>query len=192
MKPADARSAGLAARRQLSQRYRSLASRTICKRITRTTAYRHASVIGVYLALADEVNLEYLIAHAHTNGKAVCVPVVENAHVMHFKTLRIDTCLQAHALGMLEPRQTNRHGSAQAPSSGIDLICAPMSAFDENLHRTGMGSGFYDRYLAKHKRRIRAQVIGIAFACQQVNEINSAPWDIPMNRVVTERFSLPR
>jgi 5-formyltetrahydrofolate cyclo-ligase len=54
-----------------------------------------------------------------------------------------------------------------------------------------MGAGYYDRALRRRLDRDaagqRPLLIGVAFACQQLDEIPASPWDVPLDLVVTER-----
>ena len=53
-----------------------------------------------------------------------------------------------------------------------------------------MGAGYYDRAL-RHlrdgsRRWRRPRLVGLAFACQQVESIVASAWDVPLDVVVTE------
>ena len=66
----------------------------------------------------------------------------------------------------------------------IDIIVCPVVAFDSECNRLGYGGGYYDRYLPRMSpSTIR---IGVAFACQEVEEIPRDPHDIPLDRIFTE------
>ena len=47
-----------------------------------------------------------------------------------------------------------------------------------------MGAGYYDRYLPK--LRPETPVWAVAYEIQKVTLISADPWDIPMNRIITE------
>jgi len=52
-----------------------------------------------------------------------------------------------------------------------------------------MGGGFFDRSFAflKHKKRwLRPKLIGLAFACQKVDKIETNPWDIRLYSVISD------
>lgn len=71
----------------------------------------------------------------------------------------------------------------------MDIILLPLTGFDARGNRLGMGGGFYDRTLAFRQRagQRRPLLVGIAHACQEVPLIPSASWDIPLDRIVTDR-----
>ena len=60
----------------------------------------------------------------------------------------------------------------------------PCAAFDDHCHRIGMGAGYYDRFLPK--LRPETPVWAAAYEIQKVTLISADPWDIPMNRIITE------
>jgi len=72
-----------------------------------------------------------------------------------------------------------------------DAILMPVVGFDRHGNRLGMGAGYYDRAL-RHlrdgsRRWRRPRLVGLAFACQEVERIVPSAWDIPLDVVVTER-----
>ena len=48
-----------------------------------------------------------------------------------------------------------------------------------------MGGGYYDRFL--QKANADAQIWAVAFEIQKVDSIPEDPWDLKMDRVVTEK-----
>lgn len=73
--------------------------------------------------------------------------------------------------------------------SDLDLLLLPLVAFDATGNRLGMGGGFYDRTLAHLQQRNcwrRPLLIGMAFAIQEVEALPLAPWDVPLQGVVTD------
>jgi 5-formyltetrahydrofolate cyclo-ligase len=66
----------------------------------------------------------------------------------------------------------------------------PLVAFDKNGNRIGMGGGFYDHtlaYLNIRKVWRKPKLIGLAHELQKVKQLQSNPWDIPLDGVVTEK-----
>jgi 5-formyltetrahydrofolate cyclo-ligase len=69
-----------------------------------------------------------------------------------------------------------------------EVVLVPLLAFDGRCHRLGYGKGYYDRTL----RTLRAaggarRALGLAFALQEVPEVPAAPFDEPLDAIVTER-----
>jgi 5-formyltetrahydrofolate cyclo-ligase len=53
----------------------------------------------------------------------------------------------------------------------------------------GMGGGFYDRtlaYLRDRRHWRRPLLVGVAHECKRVEHLEPAPWDVPLDLVVTE------
>jgi 5-formyltetrahydrofolate cyclo-ligase len=54
-----------------------------------------------------------------------------------------------------------------------------------------MGAGYYDRALRHRRERSRRwrrpRLVGLAFACQELESIVPSPWDVALDVVVTER-----
>ena len=71
----------------------------------------------------------------------------------------------------------------------IDLVITTLVSFDTNNNRIGMFGGYFDRSFAflKHKKRwLRPKLIGLAFACQKVEKIETNPWDIRLYSVISD------
>lgn len=66
-----------------------------------------------------------------------------------------------------------------------EIIISPMVAFDDNLNRLGYGGGFYDHYIAKHRKNIKL-VIGIALSIQKSDKCFAECFDVPMDVILTE------
>ena len=95
-----------------------------------------------------------------------------------------------------EPLRRNRFGLAepapraarQRPAWTLDLILLPLVGFDARGGRIGMGGGFYDRSLAyrnRYKNWHKPTIIGLAHACQQVDQLPLSSWDVRLDAVVT-------
>lgn len=71
----------------------------------------------------------------------------------------------------------------------LDLVIAPLVAFDARCHRIGMGAGFYDRsfaFLQTTPRPVKPVLCGLAHAFQQVDDTKPQPWDVSLDYVTTE------
>jgi 5-formyltetrahydrofolate cyclo-ligase len=69
-----------------------------------------------------------------------------------------------------------------------DALIVPLVGFDSACFRLGYGGGYYDRTLAAATPR--PYTIGVAHADAKLRTIHPQPHDIPMNLIVTDRFTL--
>jgi 5-formyltetrahydrofolate cyclo-ligase len=67
-------------------------------------------------------------------------------------------------------------------------VLVPGVAFDDRGHRLGYGGGFYDRLLPLVPPTV-ARVAG-AFEMQVVERVPTAPHDVGVDTIVTERRTL--
>ncbi|KLJ02316.1 5-formyltetrahydrofolate cyclo-ligase [Luteimonas sp. FCS-9] len=94
-----------------------------------------------------------------------------------------------------DPLVTNRYGIPEpdvAPASALEahemaLVVAPLVGFDAQGRRLGMGGGWYDRSFAfRRTRAAPPALVGAAFALQQVDALEAADWDVPLDAVCTD------
>jgi 5-formyltetrahydrofolate cyclo-ligase len=74
--------------------------------------------------------------------------------------------------------------SELAPLVEPDIVLMPLLGFDKRGTRLGYGGGYYDRTLAVMRKAPR--LIGLAFDCQEIDEIPREFHDVPLDAVVTE------
>jgi 5-formyltetrahydrofolate cyclo-ligase len=179
------RKSALRARRALTDEQRDNASSTISGNVIRSREFFASKSIACYLPCNDEVDTTRIIERAWRAKKRIFVPVIDSRGEMIFRQLASDTDLYRNYFGIWEPAS----GDLISPKS-IDMVITPLVAFDNKLHRIGMGGGYYDRcfQFLKHRRKwVRPKLVGVAFDCQKVEKITPNPWDIPLYQVVTEK-----
>ena len=165
-------------RSKLDATWTEATSALICARIQAVDLFDKATVIGIYLALPGEVQLDPLIEHCRKFGKRICVPVYnESLKTCVMVEWHANTELVAGKWDVLEPSEHRLVHDNQ-----IDLMLVPGVAFDTNGERLGRGGGYYDRMLATSQ----ADHLGVAFQFQIVAALTTEPHDMPMELVVTE------
>ena len=93
--------------------------------------------------------------------------------------------LKPNRFGIPEP--DHRQAIRIAPNL-LDIVLLPLVGFDRQGGRLGMGGGFYDRTFAFHKgKRNKPYLLGMAHACQEVEALELADWDIPLFGVITDK-----
>jgi len=172
----------------LSPAERRAAAEAAARILTASTQYRDARRIAVYAAVDGELDPGPLVVQARAAGKEVYLPVLppSNNRPLVFLPYAADTVLRPNRYRIPEPEPTS-----EAPLAPVelDLVLAPLVAFDMQGERLGMGAGFYDRSFAflKEARTPHPALIGYAYECQRVEMLEAADWDVPLAGVVTEQ-----
>ncbi|MEO0576397.1 MAG: 5-formyltetrahydrofolate cyclo-ligase [Pseudomonadota bacterium] len=182
-----ARSLGRVAREQLTNAQRNYRSALLCQKLQQCRWYQEATCVAAYVATHDEANINALIRHALSVGKTVVVPYIETHTLMRFVRVDDNTKWQIDRHGISQPIMTSRFGSHDIAATRIDVVYAPLTAFDAQFNRVGMGGGYYDRYFGMHRTRRASKRIGIGFNVQHTTCIATHEWDVGMNAIATER-----
>lgn len=174
------------ARRSLTGEPRSTAEAQILEQLLRHPWFRHAQRIACYWPVAGEVDLTPLFPVIWGSGRELALPVVAGSERrMRFHRVTRDTELRGSRLGIPEPR-----GAALIPRRELDLVLAPLVAFDGAGQRLGMGAGCYDRYLAGlrwRRRPARPRLVGVGFELQRRPALPHHDRDVPLDAVLSER-----
>ncbi len=173
-------------RRAIPAGERSAAAAAAALVVSALPAWADAQRIAVYYAVDGELDAAPLAAAARAAGKQVYLPVL-NQHddePMVFLPWNLGAPLAPNRFRIPEPLT-----GAPVAAQELDLVLAPLVAFDLRGHRLGMGGGFYDRSFAflKDRRITRPLLLGFAYARQQVAELPPEPWDVPLAGVATEQ-----
>jgi 5-formyltetrahydrofolate cyclo-ligase len=191
--PKHLRQALRASRRALSRRSQREHARLVARFLRRERCFRRARRIAAYWPSDGELDPRPLLKDAREGGKAVYLPVLSRRIAgrsrirLRFVRWIDGEKMHPNRFGIPEPTRRGRH---IRPARHLDLILVPLVGFDSACNRIGMGGGYYDRtlaYLKPSRRWRRPRLIGIAHECQRVEKIESRPWDIPLDAVVTER-----
>ncbi len=143
-------------------------------------AYRSADTVLFYVSRGSEVPTGALRAAARRAGKRVAAPRCDSAtRGMSFRLFE-EAALAPGAHGILEPPAD----APPAPLGPGTLVLVPGSAFDRSGGRLGMGAGYYDRWRAGEGAGLAA--VGLAFEAQVFPKVPAAPWDLPVDWLVTE------
>ncbi|HSN72183.1 MAG TPA: 5-formyltetrahydrofolate cyclo-ligase [Steroidobacteraceae bacterium] len=144
--------------------------------------------IGLYVAMRTEFDTGPLRNAALSLGCHVFVP-----RIVRWRGRRMQF-LRQHAGGRLH---FNRYGLAEPAARSsrplaarrFDVVFVPLVGIDPTGTRLGMGGGYYDRYFAfrrRHRALRKPRLIGLAYDFQRVPFIERAPWDVPLDGVLTE------
>jgi 5-formyltetrahydrofolate cyclo-ligase len=174
-------------RRSLSYQWRRQAGLALAESLAHSSLFRRARHIACYLPADGEMDTGPVIRLAWDSGKRIYLPVLRPSGHLAFRAYRADISLRPNRFHIPEPTGRN---SPSLPVRRLDLVLAPLVAFDRQGHRLGMGGGFYDRTFAfLHHRKIwqRPRILGVAYGFQEVEQLPTEPWDVPLWGIATER-----
>ena len=137
-------------------------------------------VLGIYWPFRSEIDVREL-AHRHIEaGGIVALPVVvEKNATVQFWRWRPEVPMSRGLFNIPIP--------AECEVVAPDVLIVPLVGFDRAGYRLGYGGGYYDRTLAASEPRPRT--LAIAFAEAELETIHPQPHDIPMTRIITDRFA---
>ena len=181
---AQLRKSALAARRSLTDKSRACASSKSCNHIIHSHEFMSCKIVACYLPVSHEVDPTTIVERAWHAKKRVFTPVIDRRGNMIFRQITPDTKLERNFFGIWEPVS-----GPYVSASTIDLVIAPVVAFDNQHNRIGMGGGYFDRcfsFLQHRHNWLRPKLVGAAFDCQKIEKITPNPYDIRLYQVVTE------
>jgi len=150
----------------------------ICAKIMALPEWKKAGTVCLYFSQSHEVDTKPLLAAALTAEKTVVFPRIEKDVLILHRVVSIKDFVRGK-YNILEPKKSTPVVSPTV----VDLFIVPGVAFDEDGYRIGHGRGYYDRLLAG----LAAPKIGLAYACQVIEELPHSSYDVPMTMVVTEK-----
>ncbi len=162
------------------------ASIDISRHLWNLPVLSRARRIACYFPVGHEVDCRFFISSAWERGRTVLLPVLWGPE-LKFATYDSGTTFLRNQHDIPEPAGKKSH---QAKPQEIDVVLAPLVAFDTTGNRIGMGGGYYDRSFRFMRSRTtwhRPALIGLAYDFQKVPQIKAHSWDIPLQFVVTEK-----
>ena len=143
---------------------------------------RNAQHIALYVSFDGEISTDKLIKTLWAQDKHVYLPVLHPFNPNHLLFLRYlpDTPMLKNKFGIWEPKLNVQ---SVLPLDELDILFTPLVAFDKQGNRLGMGGGFYDRTLQNWQNSSFIPV-GLAHQCQQVEQLPTEAWDVPLYRIL--------
>ena len=170
------------ARRELPVAAQRRHSLRISRHFLRAPLVWRARRIAAYLAIDSEVDLEPLLRRLAAMGKQLALPVIKRDQRMDFFAFDGTSRLIANRYGIREPAP----GAPYVRTLALDLVLTPLVAFDGSGNRLGMGGGYYDRHFASAPAGRQPLFVGVAHEVQRAVSLPAAPWDRPLDAVLTE------
>jgi len=193
------------ARKALSEGQQKLASKDLLSRLINHPRITQAQHVSVTLAYDGEIDLTLFIEWCWRQGKNVYLPMVHPTLKGHlfFLAYHPETEMVTNRYGIKEPKLASlfNHSPEQLsnitehpeifPANKLDIVFAPLVAFDTQGNRIGMGGGYYDRLLSPwFADRSGPYPIGLAHDCQCVESLPIQAWDVPLPEIITPQQHL--
>ena len=169
----------LAARDRMTPLRCGFLSDRVVRRLRQLPEYEAARTVMLYRAVRGEARLQALESSDGHEKRFVYPRCLDGGRMEALHPLASDAWIPG-AFGIEEPDPAR---SERVDPAEIDLVICPCSVFDEAGNRLGMGAGYYDRFLPRCEN---AFVAAAAFELQKTAAVPAAPWDRPMDAVVTE------
>jgi 5-formyltetrahydrofolate cyclo-ligase len=143
-----------------------------------------APVVSVYWPIRSELNTRPLIEALADKGYRTVLPVMHRVrHPLVFRAFAPGDELVKGPFGLSEPAD-------HRPLFDPDIVFAPLAAFDRRGCRLGYGGGIYDATLAELRAKKRVVAIGLAYACQEAEQVPTEPHDQRLGYLLTERETI--
>ena len=166
-----------AALEKISPAVRAVESIDLCDRLE--MQLRSAHTILFFAPLPDELDVWPLLEKFLATGKICALPGFDST-TQNYSARRVVNLATDIAVGKFGVREPVAN-CAEIPLARFDLVLVPGVAFDGHGHRLGRGKGFYDRILSAAS----GVKCGVAYDFQLLEEIPTAPHDVPVNFIVT-------
>lgn len=168
---------------------RAKASRRLCRRLQHHPYFQKACTVGLYFPNDGEIDCTPLTARPRL--KCFYLPILPSFGLrrLWFGAYEPGAPMYTDRFGIPEPLTRVRLRAEE-----LDLIVAPLVAFDSMGGRIGMGGGFYDASLSFLQRSARTRpvrVVGAAYHFQQIDTIPGNQWDVPLHGIITDRQFIP-
>jgi len=174
-------------RAALTPRAQRLAAEQLARQLGHQLWFQRARHLGLYLPVAGELNPLPAVTRHWPRGKHLYLPVIRTypAVSISMRPWLPGEQLLTNQYGIGEPLSAP---DSQRPLWALDVLLVPLVAFDRQGNRLGMGGGFYDRLLASLAGRPqRPRLVGLGYGFQEVEHLEQASWDEPLDLIVTER-----
>jgi len=162
---------------------RIAAADAVARQLLLLPALQGASTVAGYWAIGGELPLHSLMARLPSLTR-YCLPMLQPDRTLRFAPWRSGDAIVANRYGIPEPE----HPATTLAPDALDVVLLPLLGFTRNGHRIGTGGGWYDRSFAfRQASPAPPLLIGIGFACQQVDGHTAQDWDVPLDAIVTEQ-----
>jgi 5-formyltetrahydrofolate cyclo-ligase len=173
-------------RRALPPTERITAAQGLRRSLEQLPEYFTDQRVAGYWASHGELPLNLVIPPLAARGQQFLLPVTGPGRQLRFAPWKPGDAVEANRYGIPEPVLP---GELFEPFQ-LDLVLVPLLGFDRRGNRLGHGGGYYDRgfaFLNEQVRPTEPLLVGIAYAFQELLEVDEQDWDVPLDFVATER-----
>jgi 5-formyltetrahydrofolate cyclo-ligase len=174
-------------RRALTPSQQANASAWVLRHLMHSPVFMRSQHVAIYMSNDGELNPLPIAEQLWKMDKHCYLPVLHPSQDRQLWFVRFDkdTPLKPNRFGIPEPDHRKNH---KIPARLLDVVLVPLVGFDRSGARLGMGGGFYDTTFAFHQhKKTKPWLIGVAHACQEIDKLETASWDIPLYGVVTDK-----
>jgi 5-formyltetrahydrofolate cyclo-ligase len=167
-------------RASLSRPVRHKKGKKLLYQCQKAGIFRSAKHIAIFTPNDGEVETKNIIKFLANQGHCVYFPILVGEKL---KFGKVSQHVRKNRFGIDEPLFTPLIGAHE-----MNLILMPLVGFDKYKNRMGMGGGFYDKTLefkTQQNKLNKPKLFALAFDCQEVNQLNSKPWDVPVDGIIT-------
>ena len=168
-------------RAELTQQQQQYHAIRACLRLSQFRAFRVARHIGTYAPIQQEISPTLL--QSLWPGKHFYYPKTLDNGSMEFSEASNRHPLVKSHMQLMEPTAPQVCHINQ-----LDCMLIPLLGFTIHGQRIGFGGGYYDRYLqrfSRHQWHRKPVLIGLAYPFQQIDFVESEPWDVSLHHVFT-------
>ncbi len=140
---------------------------------------KSSKIVGGYYPVNYEIDDIKILEKFEKKGFKICLPRIKKNFQMDFYRFSNNDILKTNKYGIPEPLSNIK--------ALPDILLVPLVGFDKNLNRIGYGAGYYDRAIAKIKKKKKLLTIGLAFHFQEVKFIPTNKFDYKLDFVVTNK-----
>lgn len=173
-------------RKALTPQQRIAAAQGLRRSLEQLPEYHTDARVAGYWAVNGELALNLVIPPLLARGQQFLLPLLGAERQLRFAPWSSDEPVEPNRHGIPEPV----HVTAPLAPFQLDLVLVPLLAFDRRGQRLGYGGGYYDRsfaFLNEQTRPTEPLLVGIAYDFQEVDAIEPARWDVPLDFVATDR-----
>ena len=172
-------------RRALPAAARIAAAQGLRRSLEQLPEYFTDARVAGYWASHGELPLNLVISPLAGRGQSFLLPLVGKDKRLHFAAWKLGDPVQANRYGIPEPVEPTE----LLEPMQLNLVFVPLLGFDRRGNRLGYGGGYYDRsfaFLTERMRPTEPLLVGIAYAFQELPEVDQQDWDIPLDFIATE------